>query len=168
MSEEVPSDKLTKCSHAICADCTKELQKAECPICRANLEGGYLTQDNTQAIIKKQEQNTYVLSLIDRARSDYSSMYPDRLDMNDPNVEIEGVAFSDAFGKFIENNPQMTIGDVDRIFQAFVEFTYLEQQKEPLTVNDAINEFQIIGYQMLDNKNVTFDDIYATFYHELH
>ncbi len=45
--EDMPSNMITKCNHAVCKTCVEQLRKNECPMCRAKLESPYGSPLNT-------------------------------------------------------------------------------------------------------------------------
>lgn len=76
---------------------------------------------------------------------------------------------ADAFSSFLSNNPDITEEQSHRLFTAFVHFVQLERTLNPnLTPAEAINPFSLIGIQMLDAPNLTFNEIYDTFYRQIH
>ena len=164
----VEPGKTPTCGHAICADCTQQLRKAECPTCRRELVGGYLTQDAGQAIQAAAATDARVLDLVRRAKGNYVAKFPERVFNRDPNLSPEAEAYGEAFSAFIEANPTITDQQLDRLFDAFIDFVQQEEQQHPLTLEDAVNEFSIIGLTMLDNPTVSFDQIYAQFAHTQH
>jgi hypothetical protein len=162
----VSPGKKTKCGHAICADCTKQLRKAECPVCRGKLEAGYLTQDANQAIEAAGREDARIQELKDVVYADYINMYPNREGVK---FEAEARGYSDAFGYFMSNNPKITREEAIRIFRAYIQFMENERMKgNNLTPDAGINEFSVIGIQMLENRNLTFNEIYQLFFHEHH
>jgi hypothetical protein len=165
----VSPGKQNKCGHAVCADCTKHLHKAECPLCRARLEGGYLTEDIGKAIADVENTDAYVAGLIRRAKGEYSARYPDRVFANDRLLPVEAESFGEAFGEFAEANPGMSVYDGDRVISAFFDFMVDERRNRPtLSFQDGIAEFTIIGLEMLGNQNLTFDNAYNMFFRTLH
>jgi hypothetical protein len=75
--------------------------------------------------------------------------------------------FSEAFENFIVDNPDLSLEDTLRIFEAFVEFYQLESSKQPnYTPRQAINEFSIIGLEMLNGQD--FHYIYNNFFRKNH
>lgn len=162
----VSPGKKTACGHAICMDCTKQLRKAECPVCRAKLADGYLTQDINQAIQAAERQDIRVIELSDAVYTDYLAANPYREDQAFLN---EARDYQDAFALFLANNPEITRNEAIRIFRAFVEFMRLERQKNPnLTPTNGINAFSIIGIQLLNAPMMQFEDVYNMFYHTTH
>lgn len=157
----VSPGKQTACGHAICADCTKQLRKAECPVCRARLEAGYLTQDAAQAIEAAGRQDA-------RVREYYDLVYAEYLNMDPGRTDRAARDYADAFSLFLSNN-ETTPEETIRIFRGFVYFVQLEQMLNPdLTPAEAINPFSLIGIQMLDAPELTFNDIYDMFYRTTH
>jgi len=167
MEEEiVPLEKVTQCKHAICSDCTKQLRKAECPICRAGLAGGYLTQDITQAIESRKQEDVRVQELVDYVYASYINSNPEREGQNFLN---EARSLSEAFGTFISANPNISRNNATRIFRAFVNFNNNERNLIPNYLpSTAINDFSIIGLQMLEHPEQNFNDIYHNFYRQSH
>ena len=167
MEEEVvPIEKRTQCKHAICSDCTKQLRKAECPVCRAGLAGGYLTQDIDQAIRSRNIEDARVQELVDVVYASYINLNPNREGQNFQNTAR---SLSEAFGSFISANPNINRDDAIRIFGAFVDFYNMESERiENYIPSRAINDFSIIGLQMLENPYENFNDIYHNFYRKYH
>lgn len=56
MSEDVTRSKFLRCGHAACQECTGNIQKNQCPVCRVPLEGGYVTDDVLATIVNREIQ----------------------------------------------------------------------------------------------------------------
>ncbi len=54
--EEIPTSNLLMCKHPVCGECTGQLQKAECPLCKKYLEGPLVTDFIMADIINREEQ----------------------------------------------------------------------------------------------------------------
>jgi len=54
--EEIPTSNLLTCKHPVCGECTGQLQKAECPMCKKYLEGPLVTDLMIADIINREEQ----------------------------------------------------------------------------------------------------------------
>lgn len=158
-----PANKLI-CKHAVCAPCTKQLRKAQCPICRANIEGGYYTEDVAAAINSASIEDANTIELIDLLYADYINQHRDRRD-----IQSDARSLAEAFGIFISSNPNISSADAIRIFRAFVSFYEKENAiRNNYTPNDAINEFSLIGLTMLDNPNDNFNQLYQLFFRQNH
>lgn len=61
--EPIPSNMNLKCNHYVCKDCILNMRKPECPICRHNLEGKFITDEiyckilNNHEVDKMNEEN---------------------------------------------------------------------------------------------------------------
>ena len=162
LETKVSADKKITCGHAICADCTKQLRKAECPICRARIQGGYLTQDAAQAINNATTQDTRVQQLLDVLSANCLRLYPDA----PPEFCYR---YREEFTTFITDNPTITENAAVRIFEAFIDFIEREQDLGKIfTPGHADREFRLIGLQMLDNPNLQFDTLYENFFQIMH
>jgi len=136
-----PGKSLT-CDHYVCQDCTKMLRNPTCPICRAELEGGYATPTTILNIM-----NAESIDATQRIKSD--ALFADYIQTN-PTQETTGRVLVDAFGMFLDKNPQLNDNTARRIFRAFVNF-YNEQLIENPGYNplQAIADFDLIGLQMI-------------------
>jgi hypothetical protein len=160
MESTVLPDKTLKCTHAICSDCTRQLRKAECPVCRAKLEGGYYTQDVRQAIQAADMEDKYVEETSDAIYARYSQ----RFSVMTPQISSDLRSSVDAFKIFISSNPNMSFDDAYRIFSSFVRFYELESAKDKnLNWSDAINKFTTIGLLLLENPGMTFNEAYQSY-----
>ena len=166
MEPTVSPGRETGCGHAVCADCTKMLRKAECPVCRAKLEAGYLTQDANQAIQAATRNDNRVQELRNAVSAEYINMFPNR---EGAELNTEAYDFSNAFTAFIESNPNMTLQDTIRIFRAFVEFAQRERQIDRnMSLNELMIGFSIIGLEMLEDRALGFNEIYQQFFRQEH
>jgi hypothetical protein len=87
-------------------------------------------------------------------------------------MQDEARGLADAFSSFIDANPNISYEMALRIFGGFVRFyfdrhppqldTYGEIRFYPF--QDAINEFTIIGVQMLVDPTLSYEQIYQMFY----
>ena len=53
--EPMPSNMNLKCNHYVCKDCIHKMRKTECPICRHNLEGNFVTDEMYCKILNNNE-----------------------------------------------------------------------------------------------------------------
>ena len=54
--KDIPSTELLTCKHPVCGECTEQLQKPECPLCKRFLEGPLVTDEILANLINRQEQ----------------------------------------------------------------------------------------------------------------
>lgn len=146
--------------------CTKQLRKAECPVCRKKLEAGYVTQDINQAIEDTTVQDVRVHELSDKTYARYLELYPDR---EDEAIFAEARNYADAYAVFLAANPDIDEGNAVRLFTAFVKFVRREREKNArLTLLEAVDAFSGLGLQMIANAHMTFEQIYPLFYRTNH
>jgi len=156
----VAPGKLTECKHAICQQCTQQLIRPECPLCRVPLRGGYLTEE-AQNIINIQEK---IYEHIVELRADAYKYYVDTHE-NLPTRQRHDNArtLSDAYELFIRGHPELNEVESRRIFDGFVKFVELEGQRDPTKIPyDLIEDFILIGNYMLESS-VDFETIYQHF-----
>ncbi len=73
--EDVKYQEILSCDHPVCKDCSMNLNKMECPICRRNLRGPSITSEVVTSIrriihtnqIKAQLSNQLIIRLIQRS-----------------------------------------------------------------------------------------------------
>ena len=153
----VSPGKMTKCGHGICAECTKNLRKDECPICRSHLTNGYITEKIKQNIQVAQKQDMRIEQLNDMNYAIYIAGYGGLDDVN-----VEARSYSDAFGLFLANYPDISDVDVPRIFNGFVEFVrgqIITNNTDPVPIT-LVEAFTPIGLQMIAYPELTYREIY--------
>jgi hypothetical protein len=156
MDTQVPSVKQTKCKHAICQACTKELRGMDCPACRAPLSGGYVTQDMKNTVQNKIKRDKEIAILTDAAFAKYWEVRGSHAD------EAEGRQLSDAFGAFLSELPDQDTPNVyvsNRIFQAFVEYYDIMVASKPSTTpQEIVSGFSLYGIIMIENPRLKLED----------
>jgi hypothetical protein len=166
LEPQVSPGKQLACGHAVCAVCTKQLRKAECPVCRKKLQAGYVTQDINQAIAAITVQDARVRELADKAYARYLELHPER---EDEAIFAEARNYSDAYAIFLAANPDIDEQTSLHLFNAFVKFVTEERKKNrQLTLPEAADAFSGLGLQMIANSHMTFEQIYPLFYRTTH
>ena len=160
-----------KCGHMVCADCTKQLHRAECPTCRQPMEGGYFTHEVAQSINRAAAADAKIAELTDMVYSAYVQENP----VSDFNVigraarDARARSFSDAYATFLTNNADISRTDAVRLFSAFERFVDDSRRLEPnLSLEQAALNFMILGVSMLENPSMSYEKAYAQYSQMLH
>lgn len=127
----VPQNKMTKCKHPICGTCTNLIRDTTCHMCRAPLEGGYLTQNTAENIKNRKILDKKTKQLRINAYRYYVDTHKDT-----PSRERHdnAITLSDAYEIFINQYPDMSDGQSLMYFQLFMEFVGRRQITDP-TIN---------------------------------
>jgi hypothetical protein len=57
MDEKVYESELLKCSHAVCMGCVKQLRDPRCPMCRSQIEGDFISDNDKKKMNQRAKQD---------------------------------------------------------------------------------------------------------------
>ncbi len=159
----VSPNRLTTCRHAICKDCTYQLRKKECPTCRVELSGGYYGEQVDDTIKQFAALDKRIEELTDKTFRHYIQLYETRI--NPDSLITDAHEYSQAFATFVYDHPDIRDDQIIDIFDAFVQFMKNERHINPnITLNQGIYEFSVIGTVMMDNDDISFDELYDQYF----
>jgi len=129
-------------------------------MCRASLSGGYL---DTTALVSIGKNRMKDILLAEIKNGLYQTYYN-----NDANGHGDARLYVETFSPFIDSNTTISEANATRIFKAFIAFAHEEYDNElnpdANTVRTSYDEFQIIGEQMLKNRNLTYEQAREAFF----
>ncbi len=164
---------MTECGHAICGECSKLLEKAECPMCRAPLKGKLYDPESLKKIAEKEAKTREIENIVNDLkayysygdnRGDYPVTNPENIQMR---AEAQGLG--DAFRSFVESNTELPTEEYRRIFLAYKIYYFkyhpIRYDKngdlEYYSFDEAMKEFHLMGLTLLYNPDFSFNDALA-------